>query len=446
MAVGQASDSIAAQKKSPVQKAMVIGGGVSGMQAALDIANQGFKVYLVEKTESIGGKMAMLDKTFPTLDCSACILTPRLSEVSRHPMIEILTLAEVQSINGKAGDFRVEVHRKARFVDEDKCSGCGSCIAECPVEVPNEFDQGLGFRKAIYIPFPQATPNVCTIDAEVCKRCNRCVRACDRGAINLNMEDETLEVSVGAVIFATGYELFDVSKYPQYGYMKFQNVINAMEYERLINAAGPTHGHLIRLSDGKIPQNIGFIQCVGARDVHMGVPYCSRVCCMYGIKLGIMAKEHNPDTEVTIYYADIRAFGKGYEEFYQMAKTRYGIKFIRGRVGDVEEDPETFNLSLTADDVVNDRLMHSEHDMVIISPGVQPSTCSESVYEVLGVGLDNEGYVWEKHPFLGPVCTNNQGIFVCGCSDGPKDIPDSVAAGSAAAMKATIIIAKRGEE
>ena len=422
-------------------KAMVIGGGVSGIQAALDIANQDFEVFLIERAESIGGKMAMLDKTFPTLDCSACILTPRLSEIARHPKIRILTLSEVKSITGKYGDFNVTVVKRARYVHEDKCSGCGNCIKECPVEMPNQFDQNIGFRKAIYIPFPQATPNICTIDIESCIHCNRCVRACEREAIDFDITDEEFEINVGAIIFATGYDLFDVTKYPRYGYGRLSNVIHALEFERLINAAGPTHGHLIRLSDGKKPKNIGFVQCVGARDVKLGVPFCSRVCCMYGIKLGIMAKEHNPETEVTIYYADVRAFGKGYEEFYQMARKRYGIHFVNGRVGEIMEDRETHNLSLMSDDIVNNKLVKAEHDLIVLSPGIQPSNCSESVYEQIGVSLDDEGFVEDAHPFLGPVNTRNRGIFVCGCSDGPKDIPDSVAAGSAAAMKATIILA-----
>ncbi len=423
--------------------AMVIGGGVAGIQAALDIANQDFEVYLIEKAPSIGGKMAMLDKTFPTLDCSACILTPRLSEVSRHPKIHTLTLSEVQSITGKAGNFKVKIRKKARYVHEERCSGCGNCISECPVERPNPFDQNIGFRKAIYIPFAQATPNACTIDLESCIHCNRCLKACEREAIDFNMEDEEYELEVGTIVFATGYELFDVTKYPRYGYMKLDNVIHAMEFERLINATGPTHGHLIRLGDGKIPRNIGFIQCVGARDVKLGVPYCSRVCCMYGIKLGIMAKEHNPDTDVTIYYADVRAYGKGYEEFYQMARKRYGIHFVNGRVGEISEDPETRNLRLISDDIINDSIVHAEHDLIVISPGIQPSTCSEAIYEQIGVDLDDEGYIEESHPILGPVSTRNRGIFVCGCSEGPKDIPDSVAAGSAAAMKATIILSGR---
>ncbi len=894
--------------------ALVIGGGVAGMQAALDIADQGFKTYLLEKSPSIGGRMAAIDKTFPTLDCSACILTPRLSDVSRHPRIELLTYSEVQSIHGEVGDFRVRVRRKARYVDEDACSGCGDCVSTCPVELPNEFDESLGFRKAIYTPFPQATPNVYTIDkkgepacrdtcparvnaqgfitmmktgdyaraleivrdsipfpgvlgrvcisfcegecergyldesmkirnlhrfladwertldvvepvvpnidkeeqvavigsgpagiscayqlarrgypvtvfekepllggllryaipeyrlprdildeeiqrvidhgvkmkpntpvesieelkkrgfkavfiatgtwecndmgvrgedsegvlhsmeflrkvntgehveigrrvvvvgggdaaidsarvavrlgaeevtlvyrrsgieipaipsevedakeegvkfmlltnpteflssdgkltgircvkmrlgepdysgrrrpipiqnseftmavdtaivavgqkadihgvqtncdctkwgtvtidevtmqssepgvfaggdivtgpltavkavgqgreaaesidrylrgvsieegraeplhrvqsyevdtihkeqskgavmpkqglasrcnnfAEVelgfteevarleserclgcanCCECKLCVDACTREAIDHSMKDEILDLDVGAIVLATGYKLFDVSRYPQYGYGKYANVIHAMEYERLINAAGPTKGHLVRLSDGKIPENIGFIQCVGARDVSKGVPYCSRVCCMYGIKNAVMAKEHHPDCEVTMYYADIRAFGKGFEEFYEMARTRFGVNFVRGRVSEVIENEENGNLIVRVEDTEKEILHNVEHDLIVLSPGIQPPEGMSDMVVELGMDLAIDGYIDVADRVITPVDTKLAGVFVCGCADGPKDIPDSVSAGSAAAMRATIILNKYQEK
>jgi len=327
-----AGDKVDYGAMNPSETALIIGGGVAGMQAALDIADQNFQVILVEKTPSIGGVMAMLDKTFPTLDCSACILTPRLSEVSRHPNIKLLTYSEVTEITGEAGDFRVKVLKRARKVLEDKCNGCGECVPHCPIQVKNEFDQDLGYRKAIYVGFPQNTPLVYTIDTVNCIECELCVKSCEREAIDLTMEDEEIEIPVGAIVIATGYELFDVSVYHRLGYSRFKNVINALEYERLINASGPTGGNLMRLSDGKIPKSIGFVQCVGARDVKKGVPYCSRVCCMYGVKNAVMAKElqHDNVKDVTVYYADIRAYGKGFEEFYQMSKKRFGIKFIRG--------------------------------------------------------------------------------------------------------------------
>ena len=424
--------------------ALVVGGGVAGMQAALDIANQGFKVYLIERSPSIGGRMAMLDKTFPTLDCSACILTPKLSEVSRHPNIKLMTLSEIGSVSGTAGNFKVKIRRKARYVREDLCSGCGDCEANCPVEVPNEFDQGLGFRKAIFTPFPQATPNVYTVDKESCTDCGRCVKVCERGAINMDMKDKFVTLNVSTIVVATGFELFDVTQYPRLGYGQYPNVINAMEFERLINAAGPTHGHLVRLSDGKKPKSIGFIQCVGARDVQKGVPYCSRVCCMYSIKNAVMALEHDPEAEVWVYYADIRAFGKGFEEFYEMAKSRFGVRFIRGRVAEVMEGKATHDLVVKVEDTNTSKVRLIEHDLVVISPGVVPSTGMDTMAKKLGIEQTDDGYVEINHSFFGPILTKTPGVFVCGCADGPKDIPDSVSAGSAAAMKATIILSQGG--
>ncbi len=420
--------------------ALVIGGGVAGMQAALDVANQGFQVYLVERSPSLGGRMAMLDKTFPTLDCSACILTPKLSEVAHHKNIKMMTYSEVGSVSGKSGDFHVRIRRKARYVREDLCAGCGDCADECPVEVPNEFDQGLGFRKAIYVGFPQSTPNVYTVDRDTCIDCGRCVKVCERKAIDFDMQDEMVDVNVGAIIVATGFELFDISQYPRLGYGTYRNVIHAMEFERLINAAGPTGGHLVRLSDGKRPKSIGFIQCVGARDVQKGVPFCSRVCCMYSIKNAVMALEHDANAEVWVYYADIRAFGKGFEEFYEMAKNRFGVRFVRGRVAEIMEGRTTGNLVVKVEDTLSSKVRLVEHDLVVISPGILPPEGMDTLATKMGVNQSEDGYIAIEHTFFGPILTKTPGIFVCGCADGPKDIPDSVSAGSAAAMKATIVL------
>jgi heterodisulfide reductase subunit A len=435
------------QSMNPLETALVIGGGVAGMQAALDIADQGYKVVLVEKTPSIGGVMAKLDKTFPTLDCSACILTPRLSEVSRHPNIELLTYSEVTGITGKAGDFRVKVLKKARGVLIDKCSGCGECVPHCPIQVRNEFDQNLGYRKAIYIGFPQSTPLVYTIDKDNCIKCELCVKSCDREAIDLTMEDETIEIPVGSIVIATGYELFDVSQYHRLGYGRFKNVINALEYERLINASGPTGGKLLRLSDGKIPRSIGFVQCVGARDVKKGVPYCSRVCCMYGIKNAVMAKElqHDIVKSVTIYYADIRAYGKGFEEFYNMAKTRFGIKFLRGRVGEVEEDTSTKNIHVWAENTETGEFLKQEHDLLVLCPGILPPKGLKDLADSLGLEVGVDGFIPISYPASNPVDTDVPGVFIAGCAESAKDIPDSVAAGSAAAMRASITLARGGD-
>ena len=433
-------------RMNPSETALVIGGGVAGMQAALDLADQNFQVILVEKTPSIGGVMAMLDKTFPTLDCSACILTPRLSEVSRHPNIKLLTYSYVKEISGEAGNFRVKVLKKARKVIEDKCSGCGECVSHCPIQVKNEFDQNLGYRKAIYIGFPQNTPLVYTIDTDNCIKCELCVKSCEREAIDLNMEDEELEIPVGAIVISTGYELFDVSKYKRLGYGRYKNVINALEYERLINASGPTGGNLMRLSDGKIPESIGFIQCVGARDVQNDVPYCSRVCCMYGIKNAVMAKElqHESVKDVTVYYADIRAYGKGFEEFYQMAKKRFGVKFIRGRVGEVVEDPKTKDITVFAENTVTSEFLKNKHELVVLCPGILPPKDLKELAGEVGLDIGVDGFIAIQHPASNPVDTNIPGVFVAGCAESPKDIPDSVAAGSAAAMRASITLAKGG--
>jgi len=892
--------------------ALVVGGGVAGMQAALDMANQGFKVTLLEQSPSIGGRMAMIDKTFPTLDCSACILTPRLSEVSRHPNIDLLTYSEIKSVKGKVGDFHVRVHRHARYVHEDRCSGCGDCVEVCPVEVPNEFDQGLGFRKAIYTPFPQATPNVVTVDKKgepacratcpagvnaqgfitmmrqgrmdealeivrrdipfpgvlgrvcisfcqeecerghhdehlsirnlhryladferrhftivkpnitkkekvavvgggpggiscayqlarmgypvtifekreklggmlryaipeyrlprdvldeeiqrvidmgvkvktkktikslqglldkgfkavfvatgawesrklgiadedvegvshaidflekvnkgehikigkrvavigggdaaidsartalrlgakdvrvvyrrshievpaipsevedakeegikfmmlnapieilsangkltgircvkmrlgepdasgrrrpapipnseftmalddliiavgqgtdpagvqteldcskwatvnadpttletnipgvfaggdvvlgpltvvkavghgkeaamsidryirgesikagrapqrhrvqsyevdktgvpieseaempkqdattrvrdfsevelgfsdevaaeeaerclscaVCCECERCTDVCERDAIDHSLNDSVVDLHVGAIVLSTGFKMFDVTEYPQFGYGRLPNVIHAMEYERLINAAGPTHGHLVRLTDGRVPKSIGFIQCVGARDVQKDVPFCSRVCCMYGIKNATMAKEHHPDTDVTVYYADIRAFGKSFEEFYEMSRTRFGVNFVRGRVSEVMQKKDNGSLIVRVENTETSELKDVEHDLVVISPGLQPPEGLDNLAVELNMALSDEGYVDVDNQLVAPVDTSIPGIFVCGCADGPKDIPDSVTAGSAAAMRASIVLSKADEE
>ncbi len=431
---------------SPSNTAVVIGGGVAGMQASLDLANQGMKVVLVERTPSIGGVMAMLDKTFPTLDCSACILTPRLSEVARHPNIELLTYSEVTGLTGEAGNFTVKILRKARKVSEEKCSGCDDCVPSCPIEVPNEFDQGLGFRKAIYIAFPQNTPLIYTIDEENCIKCEMCVKSCEREAIDLSAESEEIEVPAGAIVVATGYQLFDVSKYPRLGYTQYKNVINGLEYERLINASGPTGGKLMRLSDGRIPKSIAFVQCIGARDVSKDVPNCSRICCMYGIKNAVMAKELLPDyvERSTVYYADIRAFGKGFEEFYSMAKTRFRIEFIRGRVGEVVENPDNGNIVVRVENTETGKFLEEEQEMLVLCPGVLPPECFASIAANLGLETDTDGYVSVKDATTNPVDTTVPGVYVCGCAESPKDIPDSVAAGSAAAMRASICIARGG--
>lgn len=428
-------------KVSVIKKALVIGGGVAGIQASLDLADQGFKVYLVEKTPSIGGTMAQLDKTFPTMDCSACILTPKMVDVSRHPNIELLTYSEVKKVDGYVGNFRVKVEIKPRFVKGDACTGCGGCADACPVEVPNEFDLGLGTRKAIYVPFPQAVPLIYTIDDENCVGCGMCDNICDPDAIEFDQKAKTVTLDVGTIIVAAGFKVFDAARKEEYGYGVYDNVITGLEFERLINASGPTGGKLLRPSDGKEPKSIGFIQCVGSRDETVGNPYCSRVCCMYAIKNARIYKEKHPDAEIYIFYIDIRAFGKGYEEFYKSAQEDYGVKFIRGRPGKIEENSETKNLSAKVEDTLLGKNLDIELDLVVLSVGLEPPADADELQKLLKISRGADGFFMEAHPKLRPVDTLTDGLFLAGTVQGPKDIPDTVVQGSAAASRAAIPMA-----
>jgi len=422
-------------------RALVIGGGVAGIQASLDLAEQGVEVYLVEKSTSLGGHMAQLDKTFPTMDCSICILGPKMVDTSKHENIRVFTYSEVEDIQGYVGNFKVKIRKKARFVTED-CTGCGVCAKFCPVEVPNEFDLGLANRKAIYVPFPQAVPLVYTIDSENCIGCGLCESVCEPKAIDFQQKDEIVEVDVGTIIIATGYDIFDVSKIPEYGYKRYQNVINSLEFERLVNASGPTDGKIIRLSDGKEPQRIAFIQCVGSRSEKAN-RYCSGVCCMYSLKHAQQIKEKNPDAEVYIFYMDLRAVGKGYEEFYWRAKDN-GIKFVRGRPSRIVEDPVTKNLRILFEDTLAGRSEEMEFDLVILAPTMIPSDI-ENLRKMLNLSKSQDGFLMEAHPKLRPVDTLTAGIFLAGCAQSPKDIPSSVAQGSAAASRAATLLGKEVE-
>jgi heterodisulfide reductase subunit A len=428
------------------RSALVIGGGVCGIQAALDLADMGFKVYLVEKQPSIGGHMAQLDKTFPTLDCSACILTPKMVDVARHPNIELLTYSEVQNVTQQSSEnfrgFEVTILRKPRYVDEDKCTGCGICAQYCPIEVPNEFDQGIGIRKAIYVPFPQAIPLVYTIDREHCVRCGLCKRMCEAEAVDYDQQPTEMTVKVESIVVATGFHLFDAKTKEEYGHGIYDNVITGIEFERLVNAAGPTGGHLARLSDARIPKKIAFIQCVGSRDEKTGNLNCSRVCCMYAIKQAILAKEHIPDAEIYIFYMDIRAYGKGFEEFYTRAREEFGVKFIRGAVSEISEDPETKNLLVRVENTETGELFEEEFDMVVLSIGLLPPSDAEVIEKLLGIPRGEDGFFTSYQPEIFPVNTAMNGVFIAGVAEGPKDIPDSVAQASAAAMKASVVIAK----
>jgi heterodisulfide reductase subunit A len=422
---------------------LVIGAGIAGIQAALDLADQGFEVYLVEKNPSIGGRMSQLDKTFPTMDCSACILTPKMVDVGRHPNIRLLAYSELKEISRKEGNFKVKILQKPRYVDETKCTGCGICAQHCPVEVLNEFDEGLGVRKAVYVPFPQAVPLIYTIDKDHCLECGLCERVCGAGAIDLQQQPKEIDVEVGAIIVATGYNLFDAREKEEYGYGVYDNVITGLMLERLLSASGPTAGHVIRPSDGKIPRKVAFVQCVGSRDEKTGNLYCSRVCCMYATKEAQLIKEHVPEVEVTIFYIDVRAFGKGFEEFYRRAEKEFNIRYVKGRVAEILESPVNKNLFIRAENVESGEPVEEEFDMVVLSTGIVPVATNE-MEKILPIPIGDDGFFVTAHPKVDPVTTSLNGVFTAGVAEGPKDIPDSVAQASAAAMKASIILKEKG--
>jgi len=425
---------------------LVIGGGVAGIQAALDLANAGTKVILVEKKPSIGGIMAALDKTFPTMDCSICILGPKMTDVGRHPNITLLTLSEVKEIKGFVGNFSVTVLKKARYVREDMCTACGECAKVCPVVLPDEFDQGLSSRRAIYSPFPQAVPSSYLIEIDKCLGhnptvCGKCVEQCAKQCIDFHMSDEEMRFEVGTIIMATGMEIYDPTRLDEYGYTRFDNVLTSMEFERLINAGGPTSGEVIRITDRKRPRSIAFIQCVGSRSLHKGGAYCSNVCCMNTIKCAFMLKEHYPDIEVKVFYIDIRAFGKGFEEQYRRTK-RMGVQYIRGLPGTIEEDPQSRNLIAHVENPFTREIDHHELDMLVLAVGVRPPSGLKKLQEMLALQRNPDGFFLEAHPKLQPVDAATRGIFFAGCSEGPKDVKDSVTQASAAAMRASILMSK----
>ena len=426
----------------PVTKrALVIGGGIAGINTALDLANLGFEVYLVEKEPSIGGHMAQLDKTFPTLDCAACILTPKMVDVARHPNIRLLTYSEVLGLEGYIGNYKVRILKKPRYVDESKCTGCGICAQYCPVEVPNEFDMGMTIRKAIYVPFPQAVPLKYTIDYDNCIRCELCVRVCQAGAIDFSQQPEEIELDVGIVAVATGFDIYLPTDMPELGYGKYPDVLVGLEFERLLNAAGPTGGHIARPSDGKEPKRIVFIQCVGSRGTGRFI-YCSGFCCMYSIKQAVLAKERIPDVDVYVLYTDMRTNFKGYEEFFRRAK-ELGVKFIRVDLAGrrVEEDPETGELVVRAV-TEGGKPVEIRADMVVLASTAVPRPDAIELARKLNIPLGPNGFFMEAHPKLRPVDTAMDGIFLAGACQGLKDIPYSVSQGSAAAARAATILFK----
>jgi len=427
---------------------LIVGGGIAGIQAALEIADSEHKVYLVERDPSIGGHMIQLDKTFPTLDCSACILTPKMSLVGAHPYIELMTYSEVEEVSGFIGNFKVKIRKKARYVDEDKCNGCGVCQEKCPWTADSEFDVGLAKRKAIYTPFAQAVPNIPVIDKEHCAyflkgKCRACEKFCERDAINFEQVDQFVEIEVGNIILTTGYKLFDPTPLTQYGYGRLDNVLTSLEFERLVNAAGPTNGK-ISLKDGTEPKSVAIIHCVGSRDANYH-EYCSRVCCMYSMKFAHLVSEHIPEATVYEFYIDIRSAGKGFEEFYNRV-LKEGTTFFRGRPGEVtnvaETPEEKGKLVVQFEDTLVGRQRRIPVDMVILSCGLEPQQDAEEVARLFSVSRSADGFFLEKHPKLDPVATMTDGVFVAGCCQSPKDIPDTVAQASAAAARVLALISK----
>jgi len=432
------------KKEMPVERSvLVIGGGVAGIQAALDLAEAGLKVYLVEKSPSIGGHMAQLNKTFPTIDCSACILTPKMVDVANHPNITLLAYSEVVKVEGYVGNFEATILRKARYVDEDLCAGCGACADACPRKVPNEFDVGLGKRKAIYVPFPQAVPLKYTIDPASCLymkygRCKLCVKACPRGAINFDQKDEEVKVRVGAIIVAVGFKVFDARKIPSLGYGKYKNVITGIELERLSNASGPTGGVVLTAS-GERPKSVAFIQCVGSRDLNHN-SWCCRIGCMATLKQAFLIKEEDPDAEVYVCHIDMRTAGKGYEEFYRRLR-EMGVRFIHGVPSEIFEDADG-KLRFNVFDQTTGHMIELKVDMVVLQTGLEPAEDVEKLQKMLNVSLSPEGFFLEAHPKLQPVEASTRGIFFAGCCHSPKDIAETVAHASAAAAKAITLLSK----
>ncbi|MFX1511351.1 MAG: FAD-dependent oxidoreductase [Promethearchaeota archaeon] len=431
----------------------VIGGGIAGIQAALDLAGQGFKVYMIESNPSIGGRMVQLDKTFPTLDCAMCILGPKLVDVQRHPNIELLSYCEPLNLTGTAGNFTLKYIKKARYVDEIKCTGCGICESKCPVRVYDDFNAGITIqrgrryvspRKNISIPFPQAVPKVAYIHPETCRyltkgKCRLCEKNCGPGAIDWNQKDEECEINAGAVIITTGFDPYDAKEINRLHFGEYPHVVTAMQFERMLNASGPTDGSVIRPTDQIHPRKIAFLQCIGSRDLTVNREYCSAACCMYAVKEAIMTKEHDPTVEVYIFYMDIRAFGKGFEEFYQRAINEFNIHFIKARICEIEENPETHNVLLKYENFAGTpSIITEEMDMVILSTGLDPDSHADLLKKCFKVDLDQFGFV--KTDPLKPLETSVPGVYVCGVASSPKDIPDTVAEASGAAAKAAILL------
>lgn len=435
--------------ESPVTKrALVIGGGIAGIQTALDIAEAGFEVDIVEKKSTIGGKMTQIDKTFPTLDCAACILTPKMVDCAQNDKIKIYSYSEVEEVSGFVGNFSVKIRKKARYVDETKCTGCGLCTEKCPVKnVPNEFNLGMDNRRAIYIPFAQAVPKVAAIDPDHCNmlkngKCGVCARVCTAGAINYKQTDEIIEEKYGAIVAATGFNPISVDKYDEYAYSQSKDVITSLEFERLTNAAGPTAGTLLRPSDGKHPHTIVFIQCVGSRCTpEKGKSYCSKICCMYTAKHAMLTREKYPDTDVYVFTIDVRTPGKNFDEFYRRAVEDYGVHYIKGAVGKVSPRADG-TLDVQGSDLIMNEQLHINADLVVLAAAIEPDKSARPLATMLTASMDTNDFFTEAHPKLRPVESPTAGIFLSGMCQGPKDIPETVSQASACAAKVIGLLAK----
>ena len=436
--------------ESPVTKrALVIGGGIAGIQTALDIADAGFYVDIVEKKPTIGGKMAQLDKTFPTLDCAACILTPKMVDVAQHERIRIFSYSEVESVKGFVGNFDVTIKKKARYVKEDVCTGCGLCTEKCPQKkVPNEFNLGMDNRRAIYIPFAQAVPKIATIDADYCTmlktgKCGVCSKVCTAKAIDYTQKDEFIEEKYGAIVAATGFNPISMDKFDEFAYSQSKDVITSLEFERLMNAAGPTAGKLLRPSDGVHPHKIVFVQCVGSRCAacaEKGKEYCSKICCMYTAKHAMLTRDKYPDTDVTVFYIDVRTPGKQFDEFYRRAVEEYGVHYIKGMVGKVS--PEGNKLIVQGSDLIANKQLKIEADLVVLAAAIEPDKSARPLATMLTASMDTNDFFTEAHPKLRPVESPTAGIFLSGACQGPKDIPETVSQAGAAAAKVIGLLAK----
>ncbi len=436
--------------ESPVTKrALVIGGGIAGIQTALDIADAGFPVDIVETKPTIGGKMAQLDKTFPTLDCAACILTPKMVDVAQNENIRIFSYSEVTEVGGFVGNFEVTIKKRARYVKEDLCTGCGACTEKCPQKkVPNEFNLGMDCRRAIYIPFAQAVPKVATIDPNYCTmlksgKCGLCSKVCTAGAIDYQAKDEFVKEKYGAIVVATGFNPISMEPFDEYAYAQSKDVVTSLEFERLTNAAGPTQGKLLRPSDGEHPHTIVFVQCVGSRCdacAEKGKEYCSKICCMYTAKHAMLTRDKYPDTDVYVFYIDVRTPGKNFDEFYRRAVEEYGVHYIKGMVGKVS--PEGKKLKVQASDLIAGKQLHIDADLVVLAAAIEPDHSARPLATMLTASMDTNDFFTEAHPKLRPVESPTAGVFLSGTCQGPKDIPETVSQAGAAASKVIGLLCK----